>query len=351
MSTYLEMIFRTKFRLLALVLVLPVAFAAVDLYLWRSYTAAEMVWVGDPSTYGQGTGSALSFDPFSTPAQNFARLFSNLFGSQSFNNALIDKMTADGVVQSDRDRATLAASLSQLAVMPGRGAVSSAGASGGGGGQSSSGDHIITLRYVCTKRPMCQAVLTAALDIFRSTYIDLRAKASADAKGIYQAQLTSAEADVARITKQIQAYIASLPKTTSRNQTPQQVSDPVYTGLQHQLESAQKAVDAANAQIVSIDTVTQSVTALFADMTVVDGPRLQDGLYGISGLGNDNIKLDAIAFAACFVAAVFYVMLVVFLDRAVRDPSQLKRRLRTNVIAIPDYQHGGRRRRAGATAE
>ena len=343
MSNYLEIIFRSKFRLLALVILLPLAFSGINLYLWRSYSASEVVLVPDPSLYGPSIGNALGFDQYSTAGQNFARLFSNLLGTQTFNQALIQNLDSQGLIHSDKDRSALLASLSQVAVSPGKASSSSTAAGAGGGGGGANGDHIITVRYVCTDRNLCIAVLTAVLDTLHSTLADLRSRAAADARVMYQDQLKSAEADVARLTAAIQAWIAKQPKTSSRSQT-QQVTDPVLTGLQHDLDTARKAVDIANSQLQSVDSVLQGTITMISDLTVVDGPKLQAGMYGINGLGSDNLKSDAITFAGCLAAAAIYLMLVAFMDRTVRDLNQIKSRLRLSVIAIPDYQRRPSRR-------
>src|SRR5712664_4059058 len=83
LTRYLDIVFRSKLRLLVLLLALPIAVSAIDLYLWRSYEVTEVVWVDDPSIFGRGTTSALGYNAYLTPAQNAALLFSNLLGTQS----------------------------------------------------------------------------------------------------------------------------------------------------------------------------------------------------------------------------------------------------------------------------
>lgn len=337
MTRYLEIVFRSKLRLLVLVFVLPVVFSAVDLYLWRSYDASEAVSVDDPSTFGQGMSYALGFDPYSTAAQNFARLFSNLIGTQNFNEGIADALVAQNVIHSDAERAALIASLSQLTISPGR--LNSSGSSGsssgtGASGTATNGDHIITIRYICKKEFMCSAVLVAALDVLRAQYSDLKARSAATARAIYEANLKAGEADVAAATAAIQNYQASLPKAkpgSSQNQ------DPVLTSLQHDLDAAQKEVDNANAQLLNIDTIAQVSKGMANDLSVVDGPRTQRGLYGIKGASSDNLKSDAIAWASCLAVAAAYLILVAFLDRTVRDPAQIKARLGKPVISIPEH--------------
>jgi hypothetical protein len=332
---YLEIVFRSKLRLLALILVFPLAFTAVDFYLWRTYDTSELVWVDDPGTFGQGTASALGFDPYSTPSQNFARLFSNLIGTQSFNEAVADKLMTTGAIHTTAERTALITSLAQLTVSPGRvtGSGGSQGSSGGGGGAN--GDHIITIRFICKKEALCLAVLSAVLDVFRAQYSDLKARSAATARAIYVANLKQGQADLAAATSAIEKYEASKPKSTKG--APQNTQDPILTGLQHQLDSAQKEVDNANAQILQIDTISQITAGITNDLSVIDQPQTKGGLFGVRGLGNDNLKADAIALACCLIAAAAYLVLVAFLDRTVRDANQISARLQKPVIAIPDY--------------
>jgi hypothetical protein len=343
LSRYLEIVFRSKLRLLVLVLLLPIAFSALDLYLWRSYDASEVVWVPDPGIFGQGTANSLGFDPYSTASQNFARLFSNLLGSQSFNDAIGDRLQAAGKIQNDHERALLIASLSQLSVAPGRAVASSGGGGGGGGaGGAGLGDHIISVRYTCIKQSLCLSVVSIVVDVFREQFSTLKARSIATVRAIYEANLKAALADVAAATAKEAQYLAGLPKTNSH--TTQAQDDPTLAGLKHELEAAQKAVDAANAQLQSIDNLAQVTKGIAADLTVIDGPKMSAGMYGIKGLSNNNIKSDTIAWAACLAIAAAFVILVAFLDRTVRDPVQVKNRLRAPVITIPDYQVRPKRR-------
>jgi hypothetical protein len=318
-------------------------FSAVDLYLWRSYSASEAVWVDDPGTFGQGISNALGFDPYSTAAQNFARLFSNLVGTQSFNDGIADKLVTQNMIHSDAERGTLISSLSLLTISPGRSSSSgsSSGSASGSSGTSTNGDHIISIQYVCKKEVFCPAVLLAALDVLRVQYSELKARSAATARAIYEANLKAGEADVAAATAAIQKYQASLPKAkagSSQNQ------DPVLTSLQHDLDAAQKEVDTAKAELLTIDTVAQVSKGMANDLYVVDGPRVQKGLYGIKGASNDNVKSDAIAWASCLAVAAVYLILVAFLDRTVRDPAQLKKRLGKPVTSIPEYVSQQRQR-------
>lgn len=337
MTRYLEIVFRNKLRLLVLVVMLPLAFSALNLYLWRSYSVSESVWVDDPSTFGQNTASSIGFDPYSTPAQNYARLFSNLLGTQSFNNAVGDELQAEGVINSDQERIALISSLSQLAAIPGRAtsAGGGAGSAGGTGGAAAAGDHVMTIRYVCSRVNLCLSVLAVVLDIFRSQYADLKARAATTARAIYQQQLNAAEADVAAVTAAIQKYEAAKPKSSGRTQV--QV-DPVLTALQHDLDAANKAVDTAKTNLQSVDTITQVSNGMAKDLSVVDGPKMQDGLYGIKGFGSDNLKSDSIAWASCLLMAVAYLILVAFIDRSVREPDVIKNKFAKPVVVIPAYQ-------------
>src|SRR5712691_6798537 len=177
LSTYLEIIFGSKLRLLALVIVLPVAFAGADLYLWRSYTASEVIWVPDTSTYAQNLTYNLGFDPYSTPGQNFARLFSNLLGAANFNTALLTQLSNEGAILTARDRNIVTGSLNLILVAPGRASGSSAG-SGAAGGAAANGDHVVTVKYTCSKKDFCVEVLQAVLNVFVTTYVDLKTKAA-----------------------------------------------------------------------------------------------------------------------------------------------------------------------------
>jgi hypothetical protein len=341
MTRYLEIVLRSKLRLLVLIVLLPLVLSALDIYLWRSYEATEVVWV--PDATGQGVGYYLGYSPYQSPSQNAARLFSNLLGTQSFNNAIADQLLAEGVIHSDRDRAILIASLSQLTVTPG-GAVSS-GSSGssssGGSGGASPGDHTMTIRFVCSKEAVCLAALPVALDVFKTQYQDLKGRAAASLRAIYEANLTTAQAENAAAIAAIQKYEASHPAPKHADV---QSTDPALTALQHDLDQAQKDVDNAQAQLQGLDTLVQLGNGAIANMYAVDAPKIQKGLYGIKGFRTDNLKTDAVVLAACVAAAAVYLILVAFLDRGVRDPNEIKNKLGKPVVVVPAFQSRARSR-------
>jgi hypothetical protein len=332
LTRYLEIIFRSKLRLLVLVILLPLALSSLQFYASRSYEATEIVWVDDPGTFGQaiaGSLGALGYNPYQTPAQNAQRVFANLLGTQSFNNALGDKLLADGVIHTKQERAAVIASLSKLTV-------NVAGASGPGSGAPGTpgGDHTMTIQYTCTNEQLCLQVISEVLDIYRSQYGALKAKAAVTARTIYESQLKSAEADLSAALAAVTQYQAALPKTNNR-QT--QATDPILTALQRNIESAQRAVEATKAQLQSIETLAQVQNGMATDMNVIDPPQITAGLYGIKGLRSDNLKTDAIIWVSCLVAGVIYVVLLALVDHTVRDPAAIQARLDKPVLTIPDY--------------
>lgn len=333
LSRYLEIAFRSKLRLIVLVVLLPVALSGLNFYLWRSYDSVEVVYIDDPQIFGQGMGSQLGFNPYETVGQNYAQVFSNQLGTQSFNNAMIDSLTAQGTAQSDLERKALLASLTGLTLTPGGSTL------GSGAVAAIAADHAITFHYVCTKEVICATVLATVLPVFRSQYADLKSQAAAKARTVYEPMLKDAEARHAAAVAAVQHYLATKPA----NDHGTQQSDPVLTALQAEIADAQKDIDLAQGQLQHVDTITQIANTIASDLHVVDGPRTLPGLYGIKGFRNDNLKTDAIVFIGCLLAAAAYLVLVGFLDRTVRDPGQLKA-LGRPVITIPDYQAQASRR-------
>ncbi len=333
MSRYLEIVFRSKLRLLVLVLLLPLVLSGLDFYLWRSYEATETVHVDDPFIFGQNIGMSLGYNIYQTPAENAVKLFSNLLGTQGFNDAVGDKLTTDGVIHSARERSLLIASLSQLTLTPG--GIPSSGSGGGSSGSSgpTGGDHTMILHYVCPREFLCLDVLSVVIDVYRVQYADLLARAAATSRAIYESQLTAAEADYAAAIAAVQQHQAQQAKNSRQAQG----SDPILAALQRNVDTAQKEIEAAKTQLNNIDTITQVSNGMTSDMYVLDGPTLVNGLYGIRGLRSTNLKTDAIVWASSLLAAVVYVLLIAFLDRTVRDPDQIKAKLGKSVIIIPSY--------------
>ena len=328
MTRYLEILFRSKLRLVLLVVLLPLALSVLDLTLWRSYDVAEVIWVDDPNTFGPQAAPSLGYNPYLTPSQNEVLLFSNMLGTQTFNNALLDNLAAAGAIQTPRDRAAVAASLGSLTIAPG------GAASAGVGGTDYSPNRIMTLRYVCADEALCKSVLTAALDVYRVEYSKQKARTVETAKAIYANQLKAAEAQVAAGISTLQAYDAAHPRAQGSSDN----ADPVRNSLQHNLDQAQQAVDKVKADMAQLEATTQVSNGITGDMAVIDAPRTARGLFGIRGMRSDNLKTDAIVFAVCLIAAVTYLVLVAFLDRTVREPSEITGRFAKLVVTIPDYQ-------------
>jgi hypothetical protein len=339
LTGYLDIIFRSKLRLLVLMLLLPLAFSALDLYLWRSYEVVELVNIPEPTIFGQNSAFYLGFDPYATVAQNYTRLASNVIGTQSFNSALADELEGEGLIHPGRERAALLASLGQLTLTPG--GAPSAGAGGGSSGAAAGGDHEMTIRYVCSRAAQCSTVVAAVIPVFRSVYADLKAKAADASRAVYEPQMKAAVASHDAAVVAVQQYEAKEPKSTTRSSQP--LVDPVLNSLNAEVDRTQKVIDQLNTQLQSIQTQTQVANAVASDLQIVDGPRVLNGLYGIKGLRSDNVKTDTLVWAGCLAAAAAYLLLVAYLDRTVRDPAQIKNRLGKRVITIPAYASKSKR--------
>lgn len=298
--------------------------------LWRSYEVSEVIWVDEPGTFGQ-ISQSLGYNPYLTPAQNEVLLFSNLLGTETFNNALADKLMSGGAIATQRERAALIASLGSLTVAPG-GATTVTNT-------DYAANRTMSIHYTCSNESLCKTVLIAALDVYRDQYANQKARAVASAKAIYTKRLEAAEAQVAAGIAAIQAYDAAHPRAQGSTDT-----DPVRNSLQHRVDQAEGDVDQAKKELQLIDTGSQVSSGITADMAVIDPPRTAKSLFGIKGLRSDNLKTDAIVFGVCLVAAIAYLILVAFIDRTVREPSEITSKLGKAVVTIPDYHQAGRRR-------
>jgi hypothetical protein len=87
------------------------------------------------------------------------------------------------------------------------------------------------------------------------------------------------------------------------------VLDSTRITLQRNLDQAHAAVDRARAELAQLETVNLVSNGITGDMAVIDAPTTARGLFGISGMRSDNLKTDAMVFAACLVAAIAYLVL------------------------------------------
>lgn len=336
---YLEVLFRSKLRLLLLVLLLPAAATALNLDVQRSYEAYEVVWVDDPGTFNQTASAAVGYNNYLTPSMNAIQRISDIFGTQSFNNALADKLALDGTIKNGQQRAGLISSLNQLTVGPG---------GSGSSGSGSAPDHTLSIHYICSNPDLCLRVLSVVLDVYRAQYLDLKGRTAADERSTLLAQLNTAQADLKTATDALDKYIADLEKAyqakvaeaKAKHQQPPQFEigvDPTFTGLQHAVDKAQKAVDGDYAQLRTIDMLTQAATAISNEMYVVEGPKTVPGLYGLKGFRKDNLKTLGIIWATCLAMGAVYLVLMALMDRTVGDPQEIAKRLGKRIVTIPQF--------------
>jgi hypothetical protein len=328
---YIEIVFRSRLRLFALLIALPIAISGLDAYLWRSYDASAVVIVDDPASFGQSASGALGYNPYITPSQNVVIDFSNLLGTERFNNRMADTIAEQGLIRTPGERTAFIASLTGLSVTPG---AILAGGGGGPAGGGYSANLTLTIQYITNKSSLCAPVIKAALEVLRSMWIEFKAQAAQAARQIYELQLKTAQAKTATAIAALQKYDAQHPRPAGQPVS----TDPVRSGIQHDVDVAQREADVVTTQIDNLDTFGQIPTAMANDMNIIDGPKIQKGLFGISGLRSDNLKTDAVAWVICLLIATSYLILVALVDRSVREPGEIQKRLAKQVFVIPDYR-------------
>ena len=349
MSRYIEIVFKHKLRLLVLAVLVPLVASALSARLMRSYDGVETVWVDDPGAFGQSAPAAVGYNNYLTPAQNAVQRISNLIGSQGFNDELSQELLDRGIVHSDRERAAVIASLNQLSVTPG-GAASSASAASG-----AASDHTIAIHYTCSTQALCYGVLPLVLDVYRQQYAALKANAAATARAVYLPRLQAAQSDLTaaiaardKYKSQLEAAYEAQAATARAKHLPPPApvtDDSTLASLQYNVDVAQHEVDADTAELQAIDNLTAVSVGISNDMYVIDGPRIQPGLYGINGFRKDNLKTIALIWAACLAMAIAYLVMVAQVDRSVSDPDAIRKRFGGSVTVIPDYTSSRGRRK------
>jgi hypothetical protein len=181
------------------------------------------------------------------------------------------------------------------------------------------------------------------VDVYRIQQAALNASTAAAARDVYQKAEKAAEQALASAIAAVTAYEASHPVKAGQAQP----ADPELAALQHEVDLAQGEIDKDKQRLGNIDLVEQTWNGMVISMSLVDGPTIEKGLFGIRGLRSDNLKTDGIAAAAGAAAAAIYVLLIAFLDHTIRHPDELKRRYSTKVVTVPEY-HARARARAGA---
>ena len=314
MSRYLEPLFRHWIQFVALLLVIPVALVAGNLAFLRTHQASAQLWVDNPSYLGTAA-SPPDWSQYLSPAQNETDSLTQALKTQSFKDSVADSLVASGAITTRKQRGEVVGSMrSALRV-------------------TASGTHLVSLTYSCDRAALCLGVVTATIDQYRQQLADSQRNQAAVAEAFYTTQLATAQTNLTTAQAALSTYLVEHPGAG--------LTDPTGTA-----DKLQRDVTTSRAIISSLsDKLTQTQLTAAASKKVVDTvSRIADApaIDGGNILGAPETKRALLESGVSWLVAIAYLALLAWLDRTVRDPQDLERKVQVPVLAtIPHFADMG----------
>jgi hypothetical protein len=306
LAKYVDILFRHRLRFFILFIALPLELAAACVVLFPHETAVSSLWVDTPA-YFSISPAATGWNQYLTPAQNTLDALEQLRSTAAFAHTLGVDLDAMGTFRDRAERDSVLGSLGtdlHLTV---------------------TGSHLVVLTYTCPRGPICIAVLTTTVQIYRNWLADQQTAQAQVAIDFYTGQLADAQNKLQTDEIALNQYAAAHPTLKPadaplipeydqliRNVDQDRIE---VAALQQKLDGI-KLTDAAAAEIDN--TVLKTVDPA----RIVGGqlsalPRKQMAIAGLGGLA----------------VAVIVLVLMAWLDRTIREPRELEKHLRIPVVA------------------
>jgi uncharacterized protein involved in exopolysaccharide biosynthesis len=304
----LEAIFRRPIRLLALIVLIPLAsIAVVYFFTPRTYQSTASLWALHRYEVIGATGS--ESDLTSTPAQTQATALTDLLQTRTFALAIAHgtdlastlDLAQDVLANPQRLNDALFGEISKYVIA------------------TPQGSNLIVITYTNRNPLVAQQVLKVVIQNYGSQSTAFAVSEAHQLLAGFQTGLASAQA-VAQASAQAEAqYIAAHP-----NLTPQQLAaDPQY-GLLHakalqdqtNVQSIQENINTINQEV---DTQGASVESLFQ---IIDAPLLP--IQPVSRL-KQYLLSGGVGLAGGLLACALYIVILVRRDRAVYMASDLQK--------------------------
>lgn len=307
MADYLEVLFRHRLRFASLFLI-PIAIAAGVMVVFTGYQASTTLSVADPASFG-ATFVPIGWSQSQTPAQNLADGFAQVAKTPAFVLSLSDALTASGVASGSADAQQMASSLANNLRI------------------GVSGSHVVRLSYSCQSASLCVSVLSAAVPVVRRLLIDTDQKQADATAAFWTAQLQDAQTNLGSARADLKTFAAANPNVAVDGSS----TDPQVALLLDRVKQWQaKVTEAQDSLSLAQYTSSASARLLEVGATVVDAPQL--ATPGILG-DHASLRPATIALAAGLVVVLAYLVVLAWVDKTVRDPKTIERRMGVPVVA------------------
>lgn len=307
----LEILFRQRWRYLALFVVLPLVAAAVCVQMYPKATVAESLWIGNQTYLVTGRPY---YQQYLTPAALTLTDMTEYFQTGEFFNGVAKRLEKQHAVQSQSE---LDAAMGSLGTLVAR----------------ADGPNLLSLTDTCPRTALCIATLNAALQVFEQHEGAVLTQQETVAAQVYTMQLQNANAALSQAQQAVSAYLATHPQETAA----QQAVDSHLQSLNQTVTTAKAAAD--NAQTKLNNVASSALSSRLANQSlyqVIDHP------HPISGRMSSLPKKQMLMAAAAFWAlGLLMLVLTLRLKRVVLHPAQLERVVGFPPVAVMAPLHAG----------
>ncbi len=309
MARYIEILFRFKGRFVILLLLLPAFVGAVTILMFPSYKASALMWVDNPSYFGNSTPTGWS--QYLTPAQNEADSLTQLLSTGAFGRELYRRLATDIPDPNDRLRVVSASKVNVF----------------------STGSHLMAVSASCSRPSECVLLVNTAIAVLRDQQLESeRSQAQAGVTYI-TAQLQVTKTNLSASEDVLRRYIATHPGAKVDGD-PTTLADPELSRLAVDVQNQRNQVTALQDQIDRDNGILSASTAIIqsgprvVDPAQVNGGRLGDGT---------SLKKAMMTGGATLALGLVYLLVLSWLDKTLRDPREIEHRFKVPVVAaIPE---------------
>lgn len=301
----LEIIFRQRWRYLALFVLLPLAAAVVCVQLYPKATVAESLWIGDQTYLNT---QAPQYQQYLTPAQITLTDMTQYFQTRQFADRVIERLKSEQAFASQSEAAS----------------------TGGGLGSSllatASGANVVTITCTSPRAALGVAILNAALQVFEHHEAAALASQQTVSAQVYSKQLADAQAALSQAQAALAAYQAAHPQENAV----QQANDPQLTVLNQSVADHRSAVSAAQTKLTGVTSSSQAAQLENASLyQLIDPPYRTSGR--LSSLPKKQMLMAA---AVCWGLGLILLGITLRLQRVILHPAQLERIVGFPPVAI-----------------
>lgn len=314
MLRYIETFFRNTWLIMIPALMFVMIGTALVLLVTPKYAAGATIWTERP-TYLEIPGKQ---NVWVTPAQAEAGRFRELISTRTFSQAIADRITFPAGTREE-DKTNLTADIRAGLYV------------------STSGEHLLRITFLYPEPTVTLAVVQAAIEEYTKVMAESANQQAKDAIDFYKERISTYETEILpKSNGAVTEYLNQHPEI-QLSEGDGVILDPTFIQLQRQAEIDRSEYERYQQRLDQVMTQSEAVTKnQIANFRILDAPIIAPGTGRLS-------KKDILMFAAggagvaLGYAALFLGVATEF-DRTLRNPGDVKRRLRLPVLAvIPDY--------------